>query len=151
MLPAVFVTLERLPLTPNGKVDRKALPAPTVGSAAGRPEAAAPLSDVERSVAAIWRDILRVEQIGADDNFFDFGGHSLQVVQVQNRLRETVGVDVPILQLFQHPTIRSLARFIGERASAPKEDSFRQKIEERTRRRHGAAVRLRETLVEERA
>jgi natural product biosynthesis luciferase-like monooxygenase protein len=151
MLPAVYVTLERLPLTPNGKVDRKALPAPTGIGAPARPDSAAPLSEVERSVAAIWREILRVEPMGVDDNFFDFGGHSLQVVQVQNRLREVLGVDVPILQLFQHPTIRSLAHFIGERTVTPKEDSFRQKIEERTRRRHGAAVRRRETLVEERA
>jgi aryl carrier-like protein len=74
-----------------------------------------------------------------DDNFFDFGGHSLQVVQVQNRLRETVGVDVPVLKLFQFPTIRALAKFIGEQAAAPAGgDSFRAKIEERARKRQNA-------------
>ncbi|HVS52166.1 MAG TPA: MupA/Atu3671 family FMN-dependent luciferase-like monooxygenase [Opitutaceae bacterium] len=151
MVPAIFVTLEKLPLTPNGKVDRKALPAPeSPRSAAG--ESAAPQGGAEQAVAAIWRDILRVAQIGADDNFFDFGGHSLQVVQVQNRLRETLGVDVPVLKLFQYPTIRALGRYIGElQSSAPADgDSFRQKIDERTRRRNGATIRRRAALAEER-
>ena len=80
-----------------------------------------------------------VEKIGVDDNFFDFGGHSLQVVQVQNRLRETIGVDVPVLKLFQFPTIRALAKFIGEQSGgAARNDSFRAKIEERAKRRQGA-------------
>jgi acyl carrier protein len=153
MVPALYVVLEKLPLTPNGKVDRKALPAPAGRRAKAANGFAAPQAGVEQALATIWKDILRVEQIGADDNFFDFGGHSLQVVQVQNRLRETLGVDVPVLKLFQFPTIRALARFIGEQSSAADAggDSFRQKIEERTRRRQGAAIRRRATLVEERS
>ena len=133
MVPSAYVALEALPLTPNGKVDRKALPAPQVATADSRKDFVPPAGDVERTLASIWKDILRAENIGADDNFFDFGGHSLQVVQVQNRLRETLQVDVPVLKLFQYPTIRSLAKYLGE---APKEEpSLRQKIEERNRRR----------------
>src|SRR4051812_8378788 len=116
MVPAVYVALEKMPLTPNGKVDRKALPAPQGSRVKGEGEFVAPTGSVEQQVAAIWKDILHVEQIGADDNFFDFGGHSLQVVQVQNRLRETIGIDVPVLKLFQFPTIRALAKFIGEQS-----------------------------------
>jgi acyl carrier protein len=98
-----------------------------------------PSGNVEQQVAAIWKDILHVGQIGADDNFFDFGGHSLQVVQVQNRLRETLGVDVPVLKLFQYPTIRALANFLREQnPTVATNDAFRTKIEERTKRRQNA-------------
>jgi acyl carrier protein len=128
-----------MPLTPNGKVDRKALPAPQGSRVKSEGEFIAPKGSVEQSVASIWKDILHVEQIGVDDNFFDFGGHSLQVVQVQNRLREVLGIDVPVLKLFQFPTIRALAKFIGEQ-SAPTDgnDPFRAKIDERMKRRQNA-------------
>jgi acyl carrier protein len=138
MVPAIYVSLQQMPLTPNGKIDRKALPAPQGSRVKGEGEFVAPKGNVEQSVAAIWKDILHVEQIGVDDNFFDFGGHSLQVVQVQNRLREVLGIDVPVLKLFQFPTIRALAKFIGEQSSADGDDPFRAKIEERNRRRQNA-------------
>lgn len=137
MVPALYVSVEQMPLTPNGKVDRKALPAPQ-GQRAKSGGVIAPAGDFETAVAAIWKDILRVEHVGVDDNFFDFGGHSLQVVQVQNRLRETLGVDVPVLKLFQFPTIRLLAKFVSEQgAPGPGEDSLRYRLEERARRRQG--------------
>lgn len=139
MVPAVYVSLEQLPMTPNGKIDRKALPAPQGSRVKGEGEFVAPTGGIEQSLAQIWKDILHVEQLGVDDNFFDFGGHSLQVVQVQNRLRETVGIDVPVLKLFQFPTIRALAKFIEEQnGGAGGDDAFRARIEERTRRRQGA-------------
>ncbi len=149
MVPAIYVTLDKLPLTPNGKVDRKALPAPQASVAKSAADFVAPTGDVEQTLAAIWKDILKTEQIGADDNFFDFGGHSLQVVQVQNRLRETLQVDVPVLKLFQYPTIRSLAKFIGEQTK--NEPSLRQKMEERNRRRQAVITpRRRPSLVADR-
>ena len=142
MVPAVFVALPELPLTPNGKVDRKVLPVPSGGRAKPGSGFVAPQAGTEQAIAAIWKDILRTDPIGVDDNFFDFGGHSLQVVQVQNRIRETLGVDVPVLKLFQFPTVRALARFIGEQA-AGQPDSFHDRIEERNRLRQGAAIRRR--------
>jgi natural product biosynthesis luciferase-like monooxygenase protein len=147
MVPAVYVPLAQMPMTPNGKIDRKALPAPQTGRVKAEGEFVAPKGNVEQSVAAIWKDILHVEQIGVDDNFFDFGGHSLQVVQVQNRLREVLGIDVPVLKLFQFPTIRALAKFIGEQASAGSDDPFRAKIEERNRRRQNAMTIRRRSAV----
>ena len=144
MVPALYVSLEKLPLTPNGKVDRKQLPAPQGIGRSSAKEFVAPAGGVEQTVAQIWKDILHAEQIGVDDNFFDFGGHSLQVVQVQNRLRETLGVDVPVLKLFQFPTVRTLAKFIGEQQGAKGgADSFRAKIEERTKLRQNAIARRR--------
>jgi natural product biosynthesis luciferase-like monooxygenase protein len=149
MVPAIYVQLEKLPLTPNGKVDRKALPAPQTSDAKSGREFVPPTGEVEQTLAVIWKEILKSDHIGADDNFFDFGGHSLQVVQVQNRLREMLNVDVPVLKLFQYPTIRSLAKFIGDEAKD--EPSLRQKMDERNRRRQSAITPRRRTpLVAER-
>jgi natural product biosynthesis luciferase-like monooxygenase protein len=149
MVPAVYMPMAKLPLTPNGKVDRKALPAPQMSVAKSAQDFVAPAGDVEQTLAGIWKEILKADEIGADDNFFDFGGHSLQVVQVQNRLRETLQVDVPVIKLFQYPTIRSLAKFIGE--NSKDEPSLRQKVEERNRRRQAVITpRRRTTLVAER-
>lgn len=149
MVPAIYVEMAKLPLTPNGKVDRKALPAPQGVAVKSAHEFVAPAGDVEQTLATIWREILKADHIGADDNFFDFGGHSLQVVQVQNRLRETLHVDVPVLKLFQYPTIRSLAKFIGD--DAKDEPSLRQKMQERNQRRQNVITpRRRPALVAER-
>ncbi|HTL67387.1 MAG TPA: MupA/Atu3671 family FMN-dependent luciferase-like monooxygenase [Lacunisphaera sp.] len=148
MVPTLFVCLPELPLTPNGKVDRKRLPAPQ-GARPAPGGFTAPDSDLEQSIAAIWKDILRTDPIGVDDNFFDFGGHSLQVVQVQNRLRESLQVDVPVIKLFQFPTIRTLAKFIREQ-SAGGGDNFHAAIAERNRLRRDAEQRRR-TLLPSRA
>jgi acyl carrier protein len=143
MVPAIFVPLAMLPLTPNGKVDRKQLPAPGAHARAAGAGFVAPQAGAEAAIVAIWKDILHTDPIGVDDNFFDFGGHSLQVVQVQNRLRETLGVDVPVLKLFQFPTVRTLAKFIAEEQSAGAGDSFHDRIAERTRLRQSTVIRRR--------
>jgi len=82
--------------------------------------------------------VLSVKNPGVNDNFFDLGGHSLQVVQVQTHLRERVGVDLPVLKLFEHPTIRSLAAYLHE---DKKEQPFDQKMHERTQRQKVATAR----------
>jgi hypothetical protein len=107
MVPAVFVELPALPLTPNGKVDRLALPDPR--AAIVLPQSAAPESAFEKTIAALWRDVLGLTEVGVTDNFFDLGGHSLLVVQVQRRLQEASGHEVSITDMFRFPTIRSLA------------------------------------------
>ena len=122
MVPAAFVQLDALPLNPSGKVDRRALPAPEEPARGARGErpAALPRGRAERLVAEVWRDVLGLEQVGADDNFFDLGGHSLLMIRVHARLRAAFGRDdLPLIDLFRHPTVRALAGHLsGEGAGA---------------------------------
>jgi hypothetical protein len=108
MVPAVVVTLPKLPLTPNDKVDVKALPAPEQVSTARAPFAPAS-NATEEQVAEIWRTLLRVERVGRDDNFFDLGGHSLLLVQLQNRLHARFGRKPTLIELFKRPTVATIA------------------------------------------
>ena len=112
MIPASFVLLDALPLTPNGKVNRRALPAPDEA----RPEQAgafvAPNTPVEELLASIWAGVLRVERVGITENFFELGGHSLLATQVMSRVREVFGVEVPLRNLFEDPTVAGLANSI---------------------------------------
>ncbi|HVR96999.1 MAG TPA: amino acid adenylation domain-containing protein, partial [Thermoanaerobaculia bacterium] len=109
MVPAAFVWLEALPLTPNGKVDLRSLPAPEAARPALEPAPVAPRTPVEEVVAAIWSDVLGLERVGAEDNFFALGGHSLVATRVTSRLREALGVEVPLRDLFEAPTVSGLA------------------------------------------
>ena len=113
MLPAAFVQLERLPLTPNGKVDRRALALLEPTEAAAGRELAAPQNLRERQIAALWRELLGVEAVGVDDNFFDRGGHSLLLVRLHSQLQELLGCEVPLVDLFRHPTVGAQAAHLG--------------------------------------
>ncbi|MGH9764408.1 MAG: phosphopantetheine-binding protein, partial [Blastocatellia bacterium] len=113
MVPAAVVVLDKMPMTPNGKLDRSSLPDPD-GLRPDLPVAfAAPESETEMIVASIWREVLRLDQVGIDDNFFDLGGHSLQMIQVHARIRQTFSRDMSMVQFFQYPSIRSLARHLS--------------------------------------
>ncbi|MBC7574446.1 MAG: amino acid adenylation domain-containing protein, partial [Herminiimonas sp.] len=112
MVPAHFVQLDAFPLTSNGKVDRKALPAPDM--AANAAAYVAPRTAEEITTAAIWADVLQLEQVGVHDNFFELGGHSLLATQVVSRLRAAFGTDIPLRALFEAPTVELLARRVGE-------------------------------------
>jgi amino acid adenylation domain-containing protein len=119
MIPARWVFLEALPLTPNGKVDRKALPIPDSERPAPDSTAAAPVGETERAVAAIWQEVLGIEHVGADDNFFDLGGHSLLLARIQARLRDRLAADLRLVELFRYPTVRSLAARLASPAARP--------------------------------
>ncbi|MFJ7325451.1 amino acid adenylation domain-containing protein [Streptomyces cyaneofuscatus] len=109
MVPSAFVVLGALPLTRNGKLDRRALPVPDYGSlSSGR----APRSEREKGVAALFAEILRVESVSLDDNFFDLGGHSLLATRLVNRIRTTLGADLSLRQLFDTPTVAALAEAV---------------------------------------
>ncbi|MDO0924515.1 non-ribosomal peptide synthase/polyketide synthase [Streptomyces sp. TG1A-8] len=110
MVPSVFVPLERLPLTPNGKTDRRALPAPGPAQAADGPRTA-PRTDTERRIARIWADVLGIEEVGADDNFFALGGDSILSMQVVSRLRRD-GLHLATRDLFTHQTVAELATVV---------------------------------------
>ncbi|HEX7240319.1 MAG TPA: condensation domain-containing protein, partial [Longimicrobiaceae bacterium] len=108
MLPSAFVVLESFPVTPNGKVDRQALPAPDVAVSEGAYQA--PRTPSEERMAAIWAEVLGVERVGVEDNFFDLGGHSLLATQVASRVREAFGVELPLRAVFEAPTVAELTR-----------------------------------------
>ena len=112
MVPAAFVILPELPLTPNGKVNRKALPIPGKIRQTERVYVV-PRGKAEHSIVQIWQDLLRVETVGVHDNFFDLGGHSLLLVRMVARLQDAFHKDVSVVDLFQHPTVREQAEFLG--------------------------------------
>jgi amino acid adenylation domain-containing protein len=119
MLPSAFVVLGALPLNPSGKVDRKALPAPEgTREAASAAVYADPGNELERTLAGVWREVLKVDRVGVDDNFFDLGGHSLLAAQVHARLAGLAEREVELLDLFRYPTVASLAAFLGGGAAA---------------------------------
>jgi amino acid adenylation domain-containing protein len=122
MVPPAYVMLDAFPLTPNKKVDRKALPAPQ-GSAGVVPAAEyqPPGNETERRIADIWRELLRVERVGVTDNFFDLGGHSLLVVQLQSRLAESLQLQVTLVELFQYPTVGALAKWVQRKQNLVEE------------------------------
>ncbi|WP_460734464.1 non-ribosomal peptide synthetase, partial [Lysobacter tyrosinilyticus] len=107
MLPAAYVALERLPLTPNGKLDRRALPEPE-GAAYAQRAYEAPEGPVETALAAIWRELLRVDRVGRHDNFFELGGHSLLVTRLIDVARRR-GLLLDLRQVFDAPTLAGLA------------------------------------------
>jgi hypothetical protein len=112
MMPSAFVVLQSLPLTPNGKIDRRALPAPDKGDAGTDAAYLPPQTEVERTITNIWQMVLQIEQVGLNDNFFDLGGHSLLMIQVQGKLRAALKRSVSITDLFKYPNVSALAGFL---------------------------------------
>jgi amino acid adenylation domain-containing protein len=112
MLPTNWVLLDQLPLTPNGKVDRKALPDPGRARVDTGQSFVAPQTLIEEVLAAIWKEVLRLDDVGRDDNFFWLGGHSLLATRIVSRVRESFHVDLPLRSLFESPTLFEFAERI---------------------------------------
>jgi len=108
MVPAAYVRMEKLPLTSNGKLDRKALPAP-LADAYAHPGYQAPQGELESTLCGIWSELLRLDRVGRHDNFFQLGGHSLLATRMVSRVRSVLGVELVIQNVFEFPTVASLA------------------------------------------
>ncbi|HKN83842.1 MAG TPA: phosphopantetheine-binding protein, partial [Pyrinomonadaceae bacterium] len=106
---------------PNGKVDRKALPEPDKGEAATDAPYLPPQTELERIVTGIWQQVLKIEHVSLNDNFFDLGGHSLLMIQVQGKLRAALKRNIAITELFKYPNVSDLVSYLSqdERSAQP--------------------------------
>ena len=122
MVPTAFVSLDELPLTPSGKVDRRSLPVPDASRPLLDAAYVVPRSEAERRIAEAWRHELSLDRVGIHDNFFELGGHSLLLVNIRAALHETFGRDLTMVELFQYPTIASLAKHLSSTAATTARD-----------------------------
>jgi acyl carrier protein len=143
MVPTTVVFLDQLPLTASGKVDRGALPAPDPEKAAAH-GFVAPRTELERTIAAVWATVLGKQKIGVNDNFFDLGGHSLLVAKVHMQLCAELEMEIPMVKLFEHPTVASLAAYLsGEAREEPPAEDAHERVElrkENLRQRRAARL-----------
>jgi amino acid adenylation domain-containing protein/FkbM family methyltransferase len=114
MVPSAIVFIQEMPVTRHGKVDRRALPAPEEVESEVHDGVLAPRTPAEEILAGIWCEVLKLRQVGADENFFEVGGHSLLATQVMSRVREAFRVEMPLRTLFEHPTVTQLALQVEE-------------------------------------
>ncbi|RUQ47005.1 amino acid adenylation domain-containing protein, partial [Corynebacterium pseudodiphtheriticum] len=115
MVPSAYVQLPALPLSPNGKLDRKALPAPGLDAVvSGVYEA--PEGDIETTLAQIWQDLLGLEQVGRQGHFFEVGGHSLLAMRLISQVRQRLGVELALAELFAHPQLAALGQVLAQAA-----------------------------------
>lgn len=125
MVPSQFVFLPQLPTNRSGKIDRRALPEPR--NVSKLKAATLPTGGLQTELAKIWKDVLKLDTVSIEDNFFDVGGHSLAIVQVQARIHDRLGIDCKILDLFEHPTIRTLAAHLAAISDAPRLSQYHKK------------------------
>ena len=112
MVPAAYVWLQSLPLSSNGKVDRKSMPAPDAQAYGTRPYEA-PQGEMETALARIWAEVLKLERIGRHDSFFDLGGHSLSSVRVVSKVRQVLGIEVPLTAMWTAPRLTEFAEVLA--------------------------------------
>jgi amino acid adenylation domain-containing protein len=129
LIPSVIMEMAELPRTPNGKLDRRALPQPDFGSTK---EYVAPRTGTEEILAQLWADVLKVERVSIEENFFEAGGHSLLATQLMARVRETFGIDIALAKLFEHETVEGLAREIEQELRGGDGAAWRGPIKPRT-------------------
>ncbi|HYP26892.1 MAG TPA: amino acid adenylation domain-containing protein [Blastocatellia bacterium] len=139
MVPAAFVMMEAFPLTANGKVDRRALPLPGGERPALESPYVEPHTETEKVIAAVWRQVLHVEKVGRDDNFFDLGGDSFLMAQACGKLREALDRDISMVEVFTYTSVGSLAIYLT-----------RAEVESAVRRQSGAEVEARRESMKQR-
>jgi amino acid adenylation domain-containing protein len=136
MIPATLVVVESMPLTASGKIDLAVLAARAVDPE--RPVAVPPRTAAERLVSQVWAEVLGVAAVGAHDNFFEVGGHSLKLIEVHGRLEQTLGRELSVVDLFRYPTVAGLAAFLSPE-EATTEDAVLSAAEQRAERQRAAS------------
>jgi amino acid adenylation domain-containing protein len=146
MIPAVFVVVDEFPHTLNGKVDRAKLHKTEPGKTERLADYVAPKTRMERAIAAIWQEALRVQRVGSNDNFFDLGGHSLLLLQVHGQIRKMLERELAIVDMFKYPTVNSLAEYLSrhERPLSGQEQAEEQSKLEPGKSRLQYQLRLRQ-------
>jgi acyl carrier protein len=142
MIPSVYLSIESFPLTPHGKVDYAALPEPTIGSL--RTDAETSGTNLEEQVARVWRQVLRADHVGLEDNFFDIGGTSLLLVSVHSKLQTLLNRKIPVADLFGYTTVRSLAERLGSDASkSGSREAVQDRVQSQAEKQRAAFARAR--------
>ncbi len=131
MVPAALLLLDEMPLTRNGKIDRAALASSDHRMTRAEGDYLAPQTGLERKIAAIWQQVLDLEQVGLQDNFFDLGGHSLLLVQLHRRLCEEFQAQISMIEVFQHPSVASLAELLERKSANTRPEARFERTQER--------------------
>ena len=132
MIPSVFVRLDTIPLTSNGKVNKKALNNirfnGDISTVFENPQ-----SEFEKEIALIWKEVLGLDKLSINDNFFDLGGHSLNVIQLQSKIKEKYERDFTVVDFFKYPTIKLFAKFLsnGDQISDFKQESRNRTLQQK--------------------
>lgn len=142
MLPSAYALLDEFPVTLNGKIDRKALPEPIPIKGAAQ-EAIAPQNQLQHTIAKIWADVLKQEKVGILDNFFDLGGHSLSALAVHQQLQRALGKSFPLVKIFEHPNITSLAAYLDRQSEPTTQKPLGKETSERVANRRQSLRRRR--------
>ncbi|MHA1231808.1 MAG: non-ribosomal peptide synthetase [Candidatus Helarchaeota archaeon] len=138
MIPNIYLILKELPLTSSGKIDRKALPEPDNIRPEIEQNFTPPSNSLEKMLSKVWCEVLKINQVGIDDNFFDLGGNSILTAEVITKLQKELGFEIPLVKMFQYPNIRSFAKYINQQED---ENSFHQNIQTRARLRRATFKR----------
>ena len=141
MVPSAFVMLDALPRTPNGKIDRQALPEPDRQRQDGA-AVVAPTNETEQAIVSMWQDLLSLDTVGVETNVFDLGANSLMMVKANTRLKQLLNRPVTLVEMFQFPTVRSLAQFLSGQSAAF--DETLAESSDRAQHRNDAMRRRRE-------
>ncbi|MCD6373887.1 MAG: amino acid adenylation domain-containing protein [Caldisericaceae bacterium] len=135
MIPAHFIEMEKFPLTANGKVDKHALPDPEATSE--KRQIIKPQTNLERKLVNIWKEVLQIDEISIYDSFFDLGGHSLGVIQIQGKLKDELDIVLDVVDIFKYPTIHGLAQYLENQGA--KSEELARSMERASRQREATS------------
>ncbi|WBW99496.1 non-ribosomal peptide synthetase [Oceanirhabdus sp. W0125-5] len=130
MIPTKYIRLDKMPVTSNGKVNRKALPVPEGNMETGV-EYAPPTNEIQEKLVQVWEEVLGVNRVGINDNFFDMGGHSLKAIKLMSKIHKIFNVEVPLSEIFNRPVLKELAKYIKIDSGSENEYIQIQRVEEK--------------------